>query len=107
MLHYRRLVVALALVLTPVIAPIRAADPVKPRIRAITGFVTLDPKTYESQLRDTVAFLGGVRDAVKAAGYEVAGVRVSTQPFPDLTRGLSRADALALLRTINDLAGTL
>src|SRR5438034_4232337 len=105
--HLKRGGLTLMLLAVAVAPPLRAAEPVKPRIRAITGFVTLDPKTYESQLRDAVTFLGGVRDAVKAAGYDVAGVRISTQPFPDLTRGLSRADALALLRSINDLAGTL
>jgi uncharacterized protein len=85
----------------------RAAGTVKPRIRAITGFVTIDRTSYPAQLEQTVAFLNTVRDAVKAAGYEVGGVRISTQPFPDFTRGLGRDDALAMLRRINDLAGTL
>ena len=44
---------------------------------------------------------------MKAAGYDVAGIRISTQPFPEFTRGLSRTDALAVLRGINDLAATL
>jgi hypothetical protein len=48
-----------------------------------------------------------VRDAVKAAGYDVAGIRISTQPFPEYTRGLSRPDAVAMLRAINDLAAQL
>jgi len=106
MLHPKRSLAVAVLALVAAAAP-RAADPVKPRIRAITGFVTLDPKTYQSQLRDTATFLSSVRDAVKAAGYDVAGIRISTQPFPDLTRGLSRADALALLRGINDQAAAL
>jgi hypothetical protein len=86
---------------------VRGADQVKPRIRAITGFVTIDPKSYPSQIEETVAFLSRVRDAVKAAGYDVAGIRISTQPFPEYTRGLSRADALALLRAFNELASKL
>src|SRR5262249_32616210 len=106
MLHAKRSLAVAVLALVAAAAP-RAADPVKPRIRATTGFVTLHPKSYESQLRDAVTFLSGVRDAIKAAGYDVAGVRISTQPFPDLTRGLSRADALALLRGINDQAAAL
>lgn len=32
------------------------------------------------------------------AGYEVESVRITTQPFTDYTRGLSRDDALAFLR---------
>jgi uncharacterized protein len=82
----------------------RAADPPKPRIRAITGFVTIDAKSYPAQLEETVAFLSKVRDGVKAAGYDVAGIRISTQPFPEFTRGLSKDDALAVLRGIGDLA---
>ena len=83
------------------------ADDSKPKVRAITGFVTIDAKAYRSQLEETVAFLSRVRDAVKAAGYDVSGIRISTQPFPEYTRGLSRADARALLNGINDLASTL
>ena len=86
---------------------IRAADPVKPRVRAITGFITIDAKSYASQIQETVTFLSTVRDAVKAAGYDVAGIRISTQPFPEYTRGLSRPDAVAMLRHINDLAAQL
>jgi hypothetical protein len=85
----------------------RAAAVVKPRVRAITGFVTIDAKSYQTQLQETVRFLNTVRDAVKAAGYDVAGVRISTQPFPAFTRGLDREAALDLLRRINDLAATL
>ncbi|HZR22410.1 MAG TPA: DUF711 family protein, partial [Vicinamibacterales bacterium] len=86
----------------------RAADPVvKPRIRAITGFITIDAKNYASQIEETVTFLSRVRDAVKAAGYDVAGIRISTQPFPEFTRGMSRADGLALLKNISDLAAKL
>jgi uncharacterized protein (UPF0210 family) len=85
----------------------RAADAVKPRIRAITGFVTIDAKSYATQLEETAVFLNRVRDAVKAAGYDVAGIRISTQPFPDYTRGLGHDAALAVLRGINDLASTL
>src|ERR1051325_7773696 len=102
----------LALVLLPAIGVsgvpgLRAADPPKPRIRAITGFVTIDAKSYPAQLEETVAFLSKVRDAVKAAGYDVAGIRISTQPFPEFTRGLSRDDAMAVLRGIGDLAAKL
>src|SRR4029450_889050 len=86
---------------------IRAADPVKPRVRAITGFITIDAKSYPSQIQETVTFLSTVRDAVKAAGYDVAGIRISTQPFPVFTRGLSRADALGVLNGINELAAKL
>jgi uncharacterized protein len=100
----KRALLALALLAVAAAPALRAADPVKPKVRAITGFVTIDAKSYPSQIQETVTFLSTVRDAVKAAGFEVAGIRISTQPFPEYTRGLSRADALAVLRGINDLA---
>ena len=86
---------------------LHAADAPKPKIRAITGFVTIDAKSYPAQLEETAKFLSHVRDAVKAAGYDVAGIRISTQPFPDYTRGLSHADALKLLRDIDSLSSRL
>lgn len=79
----------------------------KPTVRAITGFVTIDATNYRTQIQETVTFLNTVREAVAAAGYNVSGIRISTQPFSDFTKGLSRADSLVLLRNINELAGTL
>src|SRR5579863_1015569 len=84
-----------------------AAETAKPKVRAITGFITIDAKSYRAQIEETVTFLSHVRDAVKSAGYDVAGIRISTQPFPEYTRGMSRAEALQLLRGIGELAGTL
>ena len=84
-----------------------AADAPKPKVRAITAFVTLDAKSYPAQIEETVKFLNQVRDAVKAAGYDVAGIRISTQPFPEYTRGLSHDEALKVLQGIDDLAGKL
>src|ERR1700733_2232197 len=86
---------------------VHAADSPKPRVRAITGFITIDAKSYPSQIEETVMFLSQVRDAIEAAGYDVAGIRISTQPFPEYTRGLTRVDALKVLRGIDDLAGKL
>jgi uncharacterized protein (UPF0210 family) len=84
-----------------------AADRPKPKVRAITGFITIDAKSYSSQIEETVKFLSQVRAAIEAAGYDVAGIRISTQPFPEYTHGLNHADALKLLRGIDDLAARL
>ncbi|MFL6352571.1 MAG: DUF711 family protein [Bryobacteraceae bacterium] len=102
-----RLLVAFALLgaLSP--SALRAVQASKPKVRAVTGFISIDPKSYPTQIEEAVKFLSQVRAAVQAAGYEVSGVRITTQPFPQYTRGLSHADALALLRGINDLAGKL
>jgi hypothetical protein len=95
---------ALGLLTTVLLA---AADAPKPKVRTITAFVTIDVKSYPAQIAETVKFLSQVRDAVKAAGYDVAGIRISTQPFPEYTRGLSHNEALKVLRGIDDLAGKL
>jgi uncharacterized protein (UPF0210 family) len=107
--HRFGLVAVLAVLLAaPAALPAQQSPgPVKPRIRAITGFITIDAKSYRSQIEEAVTFLGNVRDAVKAAGYDVSGIRISTQPFPQFTRGMSRADALALLGDLNALAAKL
>src|SRR5262249_49620359 len=105
--HLTRILCVLALAAVATAPPIHGDGPIKPRIRAITGFITIDAKSYASQMQEAVTFLSQVRDAVKAAGYDVAGIRISTQPSPDYSRGLSRADAAAVLRGINDLAAML
>src|SRR5262245_26711328 len=107
MKYLLRLLLTLIVLAATVSPTLRAADSVKPRIRAITGFITIDAKSYASQIQETVTFLNQVREAVKGAGYDVGGIRISTQPFPEFTRGLSRADALALLKNLNDLASQL
>src|SRR5579871_2937515 len=99
-------VISLLMVVTAA-PPLRGVDQTKPRIRAITGFITIDAKSYPAQIEDAVAFLSHVRDAVKSAGYDVAGIRISTQPFPEYTRGLDHAEALALLHGLNELAAKL
>jgi uncharacterized protein (UPF0210 family) len=76
----------------------------RPKIRAITGFVDIDAKNYARQLQDTLAFLNRAREAYQSAGWTVQGVRITTQPFPQYTGGLSHDQALTLLRNLSDLA---
>jgi hypothetical protein len=102
--HVKLLVVALVLLIACGVPGVRAADQSKPKIRAITAFVTIDARSYAAQLTEAVTFLNQVRDAVKAAGYDVAGIRISTQPFSEYTKGLSHADAVAVLRGIDELS---
>jgi uncharacterized protein (UPF0210 family) len=105
---YSKRVLSTFIVVTSVALPsLRAAGAPKPKVRAITGFITIDAKSYPSQIEETVKFLSQVRDAIQAAGYDVAGIRVSTQPFPKFTHGLTRPGALEVLRGIDDLAGKL
>ncbi len=76
----------------------------KPKIRAITAFVRLDRARYESQIQETLKFLRAAKVAYEKSGYEVEGIRITTQPFPEYTKGLSTADALAFFRAYDALA---
>jgi uncharacterized protein (UPF0210 family) len=82
-----------------------AASP-RPKVRAITAFVRIDPAHPEAAIDTALTFLSSARQAYAGAGFVVEGVRISTQPFPDYTRGLSRADALVLLRKLDALTQT-
>ena len=105
MAHSKRILSAIILLAAVSCPALRAADRAKPKVRAVTGFITVDAKSYPSQFEEAAKFLNQVRETIQAAGYEVQGIRITTQPFPDYTRGLSRAEALKVLRGISELAG--
>lgn len=84
-------------------APFAVAQ-AKPRVRAITAFVRIDREHYQAQVQGAVLFLQRARSAYQAAGYEVQTVRLTTQPFPEYTRGLSHDEALAFFRSLDELA---
>jgi uncharacterized protein len=74
----------------------RAADqPAKPKIRAVTAFIRLDRVQYKSQIAETLVFLRKAKAAFEKSGYEVQSIRITTQPFPEYTKGLSTDQALA------------
>jgi uncharacterized protein (UPF0210 family) len=76
----------------------------KPKIRAVTAFIRLDRTQYESQIQETLRFLHQAKSAFEKAGYEVETIRITTQPFPEYTHGMSTADALAFFRAYDALA---
>ena len=83
----------------------RASDPPsKPKVRAITAFVRLDRANYQSQIQDALKFLRTAKAAIEKSGYEVEGIRITTQPFPEYTRGLSDDQALSFFRDYDALA---
>jgi uncharacterized protein (UPF0210 family) len=79
----------------------------RPKVRAITGFIDVDPQGYTHQIEDTVKFLTSAREAYRTAGWEVETIRIVTQPFPQYTKGLSHDAALAMLRGIDTLGAKL
>jgi hypothetical protein len=60
----------------------------KPRVRAITAFVSIDRATYGKQIQDTLAMLRKAKSAFEKGGYEVQTIRITTQPFHQYTRGI-------------------
>jgi len=86
-------------------APPAEAPHEKPKIRAVTAFMQLDTGArHETNIHQTLTFLHGAKSAFEKSGYEVEGVRITTQPFPKYARGLPREDALSLFRAYDSLA---
>lgn len=81
-----------------------AEMPQKPKVRAITAFIRLDRANYQAQIRETLEMLRAARKAFEEGGYQVQSIRITTQPFPEYTRGLAKPEALAFFRTYDELA---
>jgi uncharacterized protein (UPF0210 family) len=75
-----------------------------PKIRTITAFVRLDRAAYREQVASAVRMLRVAREEYVAAGYEVETIRIATQPFPQITRGLTAAQSLNFFREFDRLA---
>lgn len=76
----------------------------QPKIRALTAFVRLDRANYQSQVADALKMLRAARDTFTKAGYTVETIRITTQSFPEYTRGLSDEQALQFFRDFDRLA---
>jgi uncharacterized protein (UPF0210 family) len=80
-----------------------AADS-RPRIRAVTAFVQVHHDTYSETINAAQQFLAVAKTAFNSAGFDGAGGRITTQPFPEWTRGLNRDDAIELVRNLRTAA---
>jgi len=76
----------------------------EPKIRTITAFIQLDRSRYQAQIAETLVKLRQAKAAFGQAGYEVQTIRITTQPFPQYVRGLSKEQALAFVRDYAALA---
>jgi uncharacterized protein (UPF0210 family) len=76
----------------------------RPKVRAITAFVTIDRARYQAQLGDTLRMLRAARAAFEKGGFEVQSIRIVTQPFPEYIRGISKDEALAFFRALDEFA---
>ena len=76
----------------------------KPKVRAVTAFIRLDRNQYRKQIDETLTMLRRARAEFVQAGFEVQTLSITTQPFPEYVRDLSREQALALFRDVDRLA---
>jgi len=86
------------------LAPLVLGADSRPRIRAVTAFIEIDRNNYAAKIDETQKFLAAAKEALNRAGFEGAGGRITTQPFPVYTKGMQREDALDLIRKLRELA---
>ena len=76
----------------------------KPKVRAITAFLALDRARYQEHIQDTLKMLRQAKRTIEAGGYQVESIRITTQPFPTYSQGLSRREALRFFGEYDALA---
>lgn len=85
-------------------APVSAEAAERPKVRAVTAFVRLERANYQAQVAEALRVLRRTKTEYETAGYEVQSLRISTQPFPEYTRGMSRAEILNFFHEYDQLA---
>lgn len=76
----------------------------RPKVRAITAFISLSAANYKQELADTARALNVAKKKYEQRGWVVETIRITTEPFPEYVRGLPRAKALELLTELDNLA---
>jgi uncharacterized protein len=81
-----------------------AAAAALPKVRAITGFVRLDPAHYVEQIDAALAVLHDAQTEFQSRGYQVETIRIVTQPLAELVQGQAESQALAFLGKLDALS---
>ncbi len=84
--------------------PASRRESARPKVRAITAFIHLDRARYEAEVSEALKVLREAKRALEAGGYEVESVRITTQPFPEYTQGLSHDETLTFFKAYDALA---
>ena len=74
----------------------------KPRIRAITAFVRIDPSQSLQPVQEALPFLRRAKDTFEKAGYQVQTIRITTEPLVQYLR--SRYTNLTFFKSLDELA---
>jgi uncharacterized protein len=93
-----------AILLCSALPPRASSAEVRPRIRAVTAFIEIDPNNYAARIQEAQSFLAKAKEALNAAGFEGAGGRITTQPFPQYTKGMKADDAVAFVGKLREAA---
>ena len=99
-----RLGLGLAGLLWAATANAQSTAPDRPGIRAVTAFITIDKDNYAARMDETAQFLAAAKTALNQAGFPGANGRVTTEPFPQYIKGMTREQALALIGAIKQVA---
>src|ERR1700751_3122170 len=77
---------------------------IRPKVRAITGFAQLNSDTWEGVTSSSIDVLRKAQAEFESAGYDVAEVRLTSQPVAQLIGGgVSEDQALTFLKNLDDL----
>jgi uncharacterized protein (UPF0210 family) len=76
----------------------------RPKVRTITAFVRLERSSYRAEVADALKILRAAKAEFLNAGYEVETIRITSQPFPEYTQGLTPEQALKFFRDYDQLA---
>jgi uncharacterized protein len=76
----------------------------KPKVRAITAFVRVEPASLDQQLGMALAVLRLAKAEFEKQGYATETLRIVTQPLTELVKGQSEAQALSFLKRLDDLS---
>src|SRR5258708_19027420 len=76
----------------------------RPTVRTVTAFVRLDRRNYREQVSNALKMLRAAKAEFTKAGYEVETIRITSQPFPEITKGLTADQALAFFQEYDRLA---
>src|SRR5215510_8725957 len=98
------LILCCAIVAGAADAPRASSAEVKPRIRAVTAFIEIDSGNYAARIQEAQKFLATAKDALNTAGFDGAGGRITTQPFPQYTKGMKPEDAVAFVGKLREAA---
>ena len=108
-MHKRLSAALLLILLTAAVGHTQASQsntPPLPKLRTVTAFVRLDRANYQTQVAEALKMLRAARGAFTKAGYEVETIRITTQPFPEYTKGMSTQQAVAFFQKYDELAET-